>query len=87
MGLTHMFSQKTDLSGSVKLKFWVQAEGSDDMDLHAALKKFGVTGLGMLFPDFQHCKGGIVASGWLRASHRVKVGAISTEIRPWQNHE
>ena len=57
------------------------------MDLHSALKKFGVTGLGMLFPDFQHCKGGIVASGWLRASHRVKVGAIPTEIRPWQNHE
>ena len=57
------------------------------MDLHAALKKLDVTGLEMHFPDFQHSKGGIVASGWLRAFHRAKVGAISTEIRPLQNHE
>ena len=57
------------------------------MDLHAALKKLDVTGLEIHFPDFQHCKGGKVASGWLWASHRAKVGATSTESRPWHTHE
>jgi len=85
--LTHVFSQKTDLAGSMKLKLWVQAEGSDDMDLHAALKKLDATGKEIHFLDFQHCEVGMVASGWLRASHRAQDEALSTESRPWHTHE
>jgi predicted acyl esterase len=38
------FEEKTELIGHMKLKLWVQADGSDDMDLFVALEKIDRTG-------------------------------------------
>jgi predicted acyl esterase len=76
-----------DLIGHMKLKLWVSAEGTDDLDLHVAIKKFDRYGNEIYFPDFQHVENGLAASGWLRVSHRELDPARSTPWQPWLKHE
>ncbi len=84
---SYLFTEDTDLAGSMKLKLWVSAEGADDMDLHVGLKKFDRRGNEVPFADFQHIENGLVASGWLRVSHRELDAAMSTPDRPYLKHE
>ena len=86
-GWTHVFAEDADLAGGMKLRLWVSAEGADDLDLHVGLKKFDRQGAEVPFLDFQHCEDGLVASGWLRVSHREQDAALSTPDRPWLKHE
>ncbi len=83
---TYIFPADTDLAGNMKLKLWVEAEGSDDLDIHVGIKKFDRRGKEVHFLDFQHCEVGMVAGGWLRASHRALDPALSTPDRPWHTH-
>jgi predicted acyl esterase len=84
---SYLFTEDTDLAGGMKLKLWVSAEGADDMDLHVGLKKFDRRGNEVPFADFQHIENGLVASGWLRVSHRELDAAMSTPDRPYLKHE
>jgi len=71
----------------MKLKLWVSAEGADDVDLEVGLKKFDRDGNEVFFADFNHMENGMVASGWLRVSHRELDEAKSTPQQPWLRHE
>jgi predicted acyl esterase len=82
----HTFDRPTELTGHAKLRLWIEADGSDDMDLFVALQKLDVDGreVGMTFYAFYD--NGPVALGWLRASHRALDAARSTEWQPLHPH-
>jgi len=81
------FKERTELVGNIKLKLWVSAEGSNDMDLEVGLKKFDKDGNEVFLADFNHMENGMVASGWLRVSHRELDEKRSTPQQPWLKHE
>jgi predicted acyl esterase len=83
----HRFSADTEISGHASLRLWVEAEGSDDMDVFVALQKLDAAGepVGMTFYAF--FDNGPVALGWLRASHRALDPMRSTALQPWHPHE
>ncbi|GAA0319691.1 CocE/NonD family hydrolase [Sphingomonas oligophenolica] len=83
----HRFDADTEISGHASLRLWVEAEGSDDMDLFVALQKLDAAGdhVGMTFYAF--FENGPVALGWLRASHRETDPARSSALQPFHRHE
>ncbi|MBO9581460.1 MAG: CocE/NonD family hydrolase [Sphingobium sp.] len=83
----HRFDQDTELTGHAKLSLWVEADGSDDLDLFVALQKLDAGGslVGQTFYAF--FENGPVALGWLRASHRATDPAKSSALQPFHTHE
>jgi len=81
------FDEKTELTGYMKLKLWVQAEGSDDMDLFVAIEKIDRAGYLVPFPFFGNHDDGPVALGWLRVSHRELDEEKSTPYQPYHKHQ
>jgi uncharacterized protein len=82
----YTFDEPTDLVGYMKLKLWVEAVGSDDMDLFVAVQRFDSNGQIVHFPFYAEHDDGSVALGWLRASHRELDEARSTPWQPWHLH-
>jgi predicted acyl esterase len=82
-----VFLQDTELTGNMKLKLWVSAEGADDMDLFIGIKKYDKRGKEINFPDFDVVEHGMVAHGWLRVSHRELDEKRSTPLQPWLKHQ
>ncbi|MFC1860891.1 CocE/NonD family hydrolase [Chloroflexota bacterium] len=80
------FDKNTEMTGYMKLKLWVSANSSDDMDLFVGVKKFDRHGNEVHLPDFNHIENGQVATGWLRVSHRELDKDKSTPYQPWLNH-
>ncbi len=76
------FNQDTELTGHMKLKLWVQADGSDDMDLFIAIEKIDRAGYVVPFAFFGNHDDGPVALGWLRVSHRELDKEKSTPYQP-----
>ena len=83
----HTFDERTKLIGHMKLKLWVQADGSDDMDLFVAIDKFDRTGDRVPFPFHSILDDGPVALGWLRVSHRELDEERSTPHQPVLKHQ
>ena len=81
------FEEKTELTGYMKLKLWVQADGSDDMDLFVAIEKIDHAGYIVLFPFFGNHDDGPAALGWLRVSHRELDKEKSTPYQPFHQHQ
>jgi predicted acyl esterase len=81
------FDQKTELTGHMKLKLWVQADGSDDVDLFVAIEKIDRTGDIVPFQFFGNHEDGPVALGWLRVSHRELDEEKSTPYQPVYKHQ
>lgn len=81
------FKEDTELTGYMKLKLWVAAEDTDDMDLFIGIKKYDRRDNEVLFPDFNHIENGQVAYGWLRVSHRELDPEKSTPYQPWLRHQ
>lgn len=81
------FAEKTELTGHMKLRLWVQADGSDDMDLFVAVQKIDRSGEIVPFPFFSNHDDGPVALGWLRVSHRELDEAKSTPYQPFHRHQ
>ncbi|MFC1861100.1 CocE/NonD family hydrolase [Chloroflexota bacterium] len=81
------FTEDTELTGYMKLKLWVAADGSDDMDLFIGVKKFDRRDNEVLMADYNHIEYGQVATGWLRVSHRELDQEKSTPYQPWLKHE
>jgi predicted acyl esterase len=81
------FKEKTELTGHSKLKIWVEAVGSDDMDLFVVIDKFDRTGDRVPFPSQSGYDHGPVAYGWLRASHRELDEERSTAHQPVLKHQ
>jgi putative CocE/NonD family hydrolase len=80
------FGEKTELTGYMKLKLWVQAHGSDDMDLFVAIQKIDRCNEIVTFPFFSSHNDGPVALGWLRVSHREIDQEKSTSYQPYYKH-
>jgi hypothetical protein len=80
------FAEETELTGYMKLKLWVQADGSDDMDLFVAIEKIDRTGNLVPFAFFGNHDDGAVALGWLRVSHRELDEEKSTPYQPVHRH-
>ena len=79
--------EDTELTGNMKLKLWVSADDTDDMDLFIGIKKFDRRGNEVFLPDFNHLEDGQVASGWLRVSHRELDPVKSTPYQPVLKHK
>ena len=80
------FSERTELTGYMKLKLWVQADGSDDMDLFVAVEKIDRAGYIVPFAFFGNHDDGPVALGWLRVSHRELDDKKSKPYQPVHKH-
>ncbi len=80
-------AQDTELTGNMKLKLWVEAQGAKDMDLFVAIRKYDANGNEVTF----HGKAGYtqtpVALGWLRVSQRELDPEHSTRLQPYLMHE
>ncbi|MFC2056996.1 CocE/NonD family hydrolase [Chloroflexota bacterium] len=81
------FDKKTELTGHMKLKLWVQADGSDDLDLFVAIEKIDRAGNRVPFMFFGRFDDGPVALGWLRVSHRELDEEKSTPHQPVHKHQ
>lgn len=83
----HRFTIDAELTGHAKLRLWVEADGSDDIDLFVALQKLDAAGavVGQTFYAF--FEDGPVALGWLRVSHRAIDPIRSSALQPFHTHE
>ena len=78
------FEKDTEITGYMKLRLWVEAEGNDDMDMFIAIQKLDEAGnwlpvnvLGEPHPG---------AWGKMRVSHRELDPKLSTHFQPVQAH-
>ena len=78
------FNEDTEITGFMKLRLWVEAEGNDDMDLFIAIRKLDEKGnwlptnvLGEPHPG---------AWGKMRVSRRALDEKLSTNFQPIQVH-
>lgn len=79
--------EDTELTGFMKLRLWVEANGSDDMDLFVAVRKIDGEGAVVNFPFHTVFNNGEAALGLLRVSHRTTCPQRSTEARPVLTHD
>jgi uncharacterized protein len=82
----HTFSRDTELTGYVKLRLWVEAIGSQDMDLFVAIQKLDVDGSEVPFVFYALLENGPAALGWLRVSHRELDEKRSSPQQPVHPH-
>ncbi len=82
----YTFRETADVIGNMKLRLWVEAQGSDDMDIFVAVQKFDRAGKYVPFAGFSALEDGPVALGWLRVSHRELDAKRSTPEQPWLLH-
>ena len=75
-----------ELIGSMRLRLWVSARGSDDLDIFVVIKKIDGNGHEVFFSGFNGYEHDCVAKGWLRASHRELAPSCSKPLRPWHRH-
>jgi len=83
----HTFDEDTEITSYSKLRLWVSAEGSDDMDLFVALQKLDTDGNKVNFPFFSTFEDGNVALGWLRVSRGELDEQKSTPQQPKYAHQ
>jgi predicted acyl esterase len=82
----YRFPSVTELIGHASLRLWVEADGSDDMDLFVGLQKLDAEGNFLPFSFLNALEDGPMALGWLRASHRELDTARSRPEQPWHTH-
>ncbi|MEO8115709.1 MAG: CocE/NonD family hydrolase [Phenylobacterium sp.] len=82
----HLFARETELTGYMSLRLWVEAEGSDDMDLFVAVQKLDAEGRIVPFVYYAFYDTGPAALGWLRASHRELDPVRSSPGQPVHPH-
>lgn len=81
------FDTDAEITGHAALRLWVEADGSDDIDLFVALQKLDETGAPVGFTFYAFYENGPVALGWQRASHRALDTDRSTPERPVHRHD
>lgn len=75
--------RESELIGYMKLKLWVEAEGSDDMDLVVSVEKIDVNGVAIPRPVGNGEIKPLRASGAQRASRRSLDASRSTSAEPF----
>ena len=78
------FEEDTELTGYFKVRLWVEADGSDDMDVFVNLQKYSADGewLPTLWIGTKHPG----PFGILRASHRALDPEKTTDFQPYHLH-
>ncbi|CAN5163253.1 CocE/NonD family hydrolase [soil metagenome] len=84
--LRHRFATDTEITGYMKLRLWVEAQGSDDMELLASVEKRGADGQPIVKGLGEGASGAITASGLLRVSQRALDPRRSTPSEPYLLH-
>jgi predicted acyl esterase len=82
----HTFDRDTELTGHMKLRLWVEAIGSNDMDLFVAIQKLDSAGREVPFVFYALLETGPAALGWLRVSHRELDPERSSPEQPFHPH-
>jgi uncharacterized protein len=80
------FTEPTELTGHMKLRLFMSAEGADDLDVFVGVQKLNTQGAVVHFPFYAQYEDGPVALGWLRASHRELDAQRSTDYQPVLAH-
>ena len=83
----YRFARDTELTGHMKLKVWIEADGSQDADVFVAVQKLNAASEPVGFTFYAFYENGPVALGWLRASHRALDAARSTAWQPVHPHD
>ncbi len=85
--LDYRFRQDTELTGHMKLRLWLEAEGAVDADVFVAIEKLDLAGIPVGLTFYAFYDNGPVALGWLRASHRALDRSRSTAHQPVHPHD
>ncbi len=80
----YRFEEDTELTGFIKLRLWVEADGHDDMDLFINVQKLSTTGEWLPITIFGENHPG--AWGKMRVSRRKLDEKLSTDFQPVQAH-
>ena len=80
------FERDTEITGTMKLHLWVEAQGGDDMDLFVAIEKLDAQGRRVPFVFYAMNENGPAALGWLRVSHRALDPLRSRPEQPVHSH-
>jgi uncharacterized protein len=83
----YRFRQDTELTGHMKLRLWLEAQGASDADVFVAIQKRDLTGTPVGLTFYAFYDNGPVALGWLRASHRALDVSRSTAWQPVHPHD
>jgi predicted acyl esterase len=83
----YIFPERTEITGYMKLRLWVEARGSSDADFFVAIEKLDKTGERVLFTFMSEYDIGPIALGWLRASHRELDAVRSAPDQPIHTHQ
>jgi len=78
------FDQDTEITGYMKLRLWVEAEGHDDMDLFVNIRKLNAEGEWVRISAMGAYNSG--AWGQMKVSHRELDPKLSTDYQPVQAH-
>ncbi|WP_413729947.1 CocE/NonD family hydrolase [Sodalis sp. RH22] len=84
--LHYTFTQETEIIGYMKLKLWVEARGSEDMELEVGVEKRDKNGKPYERLLGEGVKGPVVASGLLRVSQRALDPERTTNEEPLLLH-
>jgi uncharacterized protein len=79
------FHETTEITGFMKLRLWVEADGSDDMDLFVAIQKLDPKGEWLPVSVLKEAHPG--AWGKMRAARRALDPKLSTDFQPIQAHQ
>lgn len=80
----YQFEEDTEITGFMKLRLWVEAEGHDDMDLFVNIQKADENGVFLPTNVLGEPHPG--AWGKMRVSHRKLDEKLSTDFQPVQAH-
>jgi hypothetical protein len=83
----YVFDKDTEINGYMNLRLWVEADGSDDMELVVSVEKLDKNGNPLLVPQGEtSTPSPLKATGMLRVSHRALDPARSTPSEPYLSH-
>ncbi|WP_162177881.1 CocE/NonD family hydrolase [Halotalea alkalilenta] len=82
----HVFARMTELTGHMKLRLFVEARGSDDMELAVTVEKRDAQGQPFIRQLGEGAQGSVAATGFLRVSHRELDEERSTPSEPYLLH-
>lgn len=85
--LVYTFNEDVEVIGYISLRLWVEAVGSDDMELAITVKKHGARGEHYNQVSGEGLSGGFASTGYLRVSQREKDELKSTSFEPQLTHK
>ena len=78
------FDEDIEITGYMKLRLWVEADGNDDMDIFVNIQKLDTKGEWLPITVLGEKHPG--AWGKMRVSHRALDEELSTKFQPVQSH-